>query len=91
MKTLKFILQKVVIVEVMLIIIYFAKTYFGVNIDIINLIVDTSLKYLTPVAFISLIGYFILSILSNRIIEIILGIVLGGLILSFILKYYNVI
>ena len=49
MKTLKFIFQKIVIVEVMLIIIYFAKTYFGVNIDIINLIVDTSLKYLTPV------------------------------------------
>lgn len=90
MDFIKFILQKIVIVEIMLIIIYIAKSYFGVNIEIVNFIVDTSLKYLTPIAILSVIPYFILSILSNRVVETILGVVLGGVILYFIFKYYLV-
>lgn len=90
MKFIKFILQKIIIVEIMLIIIYIAKSYFGVNIGLVNLIVDTSLKYLTPIAILSVIPYFILSILSNRVVETILGVVLGGVILYFIFKYYLV-
>lgn len=90
MDFIKFILQKIIIVEIMLIIIYIAKSYFGVNIEIVNFIVDTSLKYLTPIAILSVIPYFILSILSNRVVETILGVVLGGVILYFIFKYYLV-
>lgn len=91
MKTLLFIIKKIIIVEIMLIIIYFAKSYFNINISIVNLIIDTSLKYLTPIAIISIIPYFILNILSNKIIEIVLGVVLGGFILYFIFRYYLVI
>lgn len=88
MKTLLFITKKIIIVEIMLIIIYFAKSCFNINISIINLIVDTFLKYLTPIAIMAIIPYFILSILSNKIIEVALGVALGGFILYFIFKYY---
>ena len=50
----------------------------------IDLIIGTGLTYLTPVAVISLIVYIILSLLSFKIIEIALGIVLGGIILCYI-------
>ena len=72
----------------MLIILYFVKTYFAINIPIINLIIDTSLKYLTPISIISFILYIIVSLLSNKIIETAIGIVLGGLILYYLSKYY---
>ena len=86
MKTLKFILQKIIIVEVMLIILYFACNYFGVSIPIVNTIITYGLKYLTPVALISLIGYIILCLLNFKIVEIALGIVLGGIILYYLFK-----
>lgn len=86
MKTLKFILQKIIIVEVMLIILYFACNYFGVSIPIVNTIITYGLKYLTPIAFISLIGYIILCLLNFKIVEIALGIVLGGIILYYLFK-----
>lgn len=90
MKTLLFIIKKIIIIEIMLIILYIAKSYFGIDIDILNLIIDTSLKYLTPIAIVSVIPYIILSILSSKVGEIVLGIVLGGIILYFIFKYYLV-
>ena len=83
MKFIKFILQKIIIVEVMLLILYFAKSYFGVNIDIVNYIVDNGLDILTPIAIFSIIPYIILCILSNSIVEIILGVVIGGVILHY--------
>lgn len=91
MKTLKFILQKIVIVEVMLIILAFAKH--GMNIvvpsidNIIETILSVGLTYLTPVAVVSLIGYIILSLLSFKIIEIALGVVLGGVILYYLFNH----
>ena len=84
MKTLKFILQKIVILEVMLIILYFAYNLFNLSIPIVNTILTVGLTYLTPVAIISLIGYIILCLLSFKIVEIALGIVLGGIILYYI-------
>lgn len=83
MKFIKFILQKIIIVEVMLLILYFAKSYFGVNIDIVNYIVDNGLDILTPIAIFSIIPYIILCVLSNSIVEIILGVVIGGVILHY--------
>lgn len=87
MKTLKFVLQKIVIVEVMLIILFFAKNLFGISISIIDLIIRTGLKYLTPISIIALMLYIILSLLSFKIIEIALGIVLGGIILYYIFNH----
>lgn len=87
MKTIKFILQKIIIIEVMLVILFFICNLFEVSIPIIDLIIGTSLKYLTPIAIISLIGYIILSLLSLKIVEIALGIVLGGIILYYL--FYN--
>lgn len=86
MKTLKFILQKIIIVEVMLIILYFVCNYFDVSIPVISTIITYGLKYLTPVAIISLIGYIILCLLNFKIVEIALGIVLGGIILYYLFK-----
>ena len=83
MKFIKFILQKIIIVEIMLLVLYFAKSYFGVNIDIVNYIVDNGLDILTPIALFSVIPYIILCILSNSIVEIILGVVIGGIILHY--------
>lgn len=87
MKTLKFILQKILIVEVMLIILFIVGNLFGVSIPIVSNIISTCLTYLTPISIISLILYIILCILSIRFIEIALGIVLGGIILYYI--FYN--
>lgn len=91
MKTLKFILQKIVIVEVMLIVLYLAKR--GMNIvvpgidNIIETILSVGLTYLTPVAVVALVGYIILSLLSFKIIEIALGVVLGGVILYYLFNH----
>ena len=87
MKTIRFIVEKIIIVEVMLLILFFAKSWFGVSIPIVDLIIHTGLKYLTPLAGISLILYIILSLLSSKIIETALGIIIGGLILYYLLKY----
>ena len=89
MKFIKFIAQKIVIIEIMLIILFFANTLFDVNIDIITIFINTALIYLTPISIVALIVYLILSILTNKIIEIALGVVLGGLILSYLLNYLS--
>ena len=87
MKTLKFLAQKIVIIEVMLIILFFACTLFNVNIDILNSVISTSLIYLTPISVIALILYIILSILTSKIIETAIGVALGGLILYYLFNF----
>lgn len=87
MKKLKFLVQKIVILEVMLIILFFASTLFNINIDIFNTIINTALIYLTPVSIIALILYIILSILTSKIVETALGVALGGLILYYLFNY----
>lgn len=91
MNTVKFVIKKIIVVEVMLFALYFAINYFKINISFISLMINTFLKYLTPIAIFALILYFPASILTNKIIETIVGIVAGGIILYFILKYYQVI
>lgn len=87
MKTLKFLAQKIVIIEVMLIILFFACTLFNINLDILNTIINTSLIYLTPISVIALILYIILSILTSKIIETAIGVALGGLILYYLFNF----
>lgn len=87
MKTIKFLLQKIIIVETMLIILYFACSLFNVNIGIFDTIINTSLIYLTPISIIALILYIIVCILSSKIIETIIGVVVGGLILYYLFNY----
>lgn len=87
MKTLRFIMQKIVIVEIMLIILFFAMNLFKVSIPIVDTIIPIGLTYLTPIAIIALILYIILSLLSSKIIETAIGVVLGGLILYYILNH----
>lgn len=87
MNTIKFILQKIIIVEVMLIILYLATNLFEVSIPIVDTIINLGLQYLTPVSIIALILYIILSLLSFKIIEIALGIILGGIILYYIFNH----
>lgn len=85
MKTIKFILGKIVIVEVMLIILYFATLTFNVHISLIDNVISVSLKYLTPVAILAIIPYVILSILDNRFVETIVAVVIGILIAYYLL------
>lgn len=87
MKLLKFLAQKIVIIEVMLIILFFGCTLFNINIDIFNTIINTALIYLTPVSVFALILYIILSILTSKIIETAIGVALGGLILYYLFNY----
>ena len=87
MKTIRFILQKIVIVEVMLIILFFAKSMFDVSIPVVDLIIDTGLLYLTPVSVVAMVLYIIFSILSIKIIETVIGVVLGGIILYYVYTY----
>ena len=83
MKLLKFLAEKIVIVEVMLILLNIAMHYFGIVIPLIN----TLLVLLTPIDIIAFILYIILALLDTEIIKIALGIVLGGIILYYLYKY----
>ena len=85
MKTAKFILKKIIIVETMLIILTLAMQFFSINIPSILILLTTCLNYLTPISLISLILYIILSLLTSTLIEVALGIVLGGIILYYLL------
>ena len=87
MKTIKFLLHKIIIVEVILIILYFACSFFGVHISIVDTILTTGLKYLTPIALIAVIPYIILSLLSTKLVETIIGFALGALILYYLYTY----
>ena len=87
MKTLKFILEKIIIIEVMLIILFFAYNLFGVNVEIFSTIINTSLLYLTPISIIALILYIIVCILTSKIMEIAFGVIVGGLILYYLFNY----
>ncbi len=84
MKTAKFILKKIIIVEAMLIILTLAIQLFSINIPSILKLLTTCLNYLTPISLISLILYIILSLLTSTLIEVALGIVLGGIILYYL-------
>ena len=87
MKTLKFILEKIVIIEVMLIILYIACQTFSIDIKIVNLIINTGLTYLTPISIFALIGYLILSLLTSKLIGTILSIVVSILIAYYLITY----
>jgi len=87
MKTLKFILEKIVIIEVMLIILYIACQTFSIDIEILNLIINTGLTYLTPIAIFALIGYLILSLLTSKLIGTIISIIVAILIAYYLITY----
>lgn len=87
MSTLKFILKKIIIVEVMIIILKVAYTTFNLKINIINTFLTMALKYLTPIAIIALILTILTDILDNKIISTALGIVLGGIILYYLYRF----
>ena len=83
MKLLTFLAEKIVIIEVMLIILNIIMIYFGINIPVLTLL----LLFLTPIAVIAFIAYIILSILNTKIVQTALGVVLGGIILYYLWKY----
>ena len=87
MSTLKFIIKKIIIVEIMMIVLLISYTVFHLNIPIIYTFLTTALKYLTPIAIFSLIPYIFLSILDNQIVSTALGIVLGGIILYYLYRF----
>ena len=83
MKLLNHLAEKVVIIEVMLIILNVAMFYFGIILPILT----TFLILLTPIAIIAFIIYIITALLNSEIVKIALGIVLGGIILYYLYKY----
>lgn len=87
MKTIRFILQKIVIVEVMLLLLFFAKELFQVSIPVVDVIISTGLKILTPIAGISLVLYIILSIFSFQFIEFVFEVIVLGVILYYLFRY----
>lgn len=88
MNLIKFILKKLIIIEVMLIILFLASNLFGVNLPIINPIINAMLYYITPISVIALIIYLILSLLSIKLIEILISIALCGVIIYYLISYY---
>lgn len=86
MKTILFLLKKIIIIEIMLIILSLISQFFQLEIPIVSNIIYIGLKYITPLAIISLVLYIILSILNKKTIEIALGVILGGMILFHLIK-----
>ena len=85
---MKFILSKIITIEVMLLILFFALNLFGLSLGIFNTIIYTSLKYLTPIAIICFIPYLILSVLDSNLIKMIISIIIGSLIVCYIYINY---
>ena len=83
MKLLQFLTEKVVIVEVMLIILNVSMLYFGLSLPLLT----TFLVFLTPIAVIALILYVVFALLNSRLVQTALGVVLGGIILYYLIKY----
>ena len=83
MKLLQFLAEKVVIVEVMLIILNVSMLYFSLSLPLLT----TFLVFLTPIAVIAFILYIILALLNSRLVQTALGVVLGGIILYYLFKY----
>lgn len=61
----------------MLVLLYLMEMVFGVSIPVVSMVIAFGLKYLTPVAVVSVGIYLITSLLSSMVIEVILGILLG--------------
>ena len=83
MKLLQFLAEKVVVVEVMLIILNVSMLYFGLSLPLLT----TFLVFLTPIAVIALILYVVFALLNSRLVQTALGVVLGGIILYYLFRY----
>ena len=83
MKLLEFLSEKIIVIEVMLIILNIAMIYFEITFPILT----TFLIILTPISIITLVIYIIMALLNTKIISTALGVVLGGIILYYLLKY----
>lgn len=75
-KTIKFLSEKIVIIEIMLIILYLAGIYFSVDIPYVTSFISTALIYVTPVAIIALIIYILTSILDKQFIKLLISLLL---------------
>ena len=87
MSTIRFILNKILLVEVVLIVLFLVNNMLGITIPVVSTIVDVLLVQLTPIAVISLVAYIVLCLISFKITEIVSGILLGIVILYYIFNY----
>ena len=83
MKILAFLAEKIVIVEVMLILLNVAMIYFGIGFPLLT----AFLAILTPIAVVAFVLFIIFSLLDTRIVQTALGVVLGGIILYYLITY----
>lgn len=75
-KTIKFLAEKIVIVEIMLIILVLAGNYFNITLPYLTDFLNTALTYLTPISLVSAVIYIIASLLDHEFIKILLAIAL---------------
>lgn len=75
-KIIKFLSEKIVIVEIMLIILYLAGNYFNVTIPYLTSFIATALTYVTKVAIVALIIYILTSILDKKFIKLLIALLL---------------
>lgn len=74
MKRIRFLFQKILIVESMLIILFLICNWIGISMFGIDLIISNILKVLTPISVIVLMLYIIFSFFNFRLIEMLIGI-----------------
>lgn len=75
-KTIKFLSEKIVIVEIMLIILVLAGNYFSVTIPYLTDFLNQALTFLTPISLIAAVIYIIASLLDHEFIKILLAVAL---------------
>ena len=75
-KTIKFLSEKIVIVEIILIILFLAGNYFSVTIPYLTDFLNSALTYLTPISLVAAVIYIIASLLDHEFIKILLAIAL---------------
>lgn len=74
MKRIRFLFQKILIVESMLIILFLICNWTGISMFGVDLIISNILKVLTPISVIVLMLYIIFSFFNFRLIEMLIGI-----------------
>ena len=75
-KAIKFLSEKIVIIEIMLIILNLIGNLFKVSIPYITDFISIALTYLTPISIIALIIYIVFSILDHKFTKLLLALVL---------------
>ena len=73
---IKFMAEKIVIVEVMLLILSFCQNFFKVDIPYLSSFISSAITFLLPISLVALIVFIIFNILERKFVKLLICIIL---------------